>query len=174
MIVTPDYVEERVCAHGLFSQASEARGEDAILVSNALLDVQGEMDRSIFWAGSAQTALAELANLKAKAATDDWDGEGGSRIAPASLSLAVKLLRSMPRGWPAPSVSLDADGEVDFEWFAGPTRRLSLSVGKTGKLSYAWLNSTAEGAIEQNYGVAKSEGSFPETISDVISQFNID
>ncbi|MGD1029646.1 MAG: hypothetical protein ABSA05_00760 [Opitutaceae bacterium] len=152
----------------LFLEASDAAGPDALLVKECLADVEESIASSYYLAGNVQIAKAELAKLATKATNDNWDGEGGSKISPESLDLAFKLIRSMPRDWLAPDFDLDSDGNVSLDWYGGPSRRLSVGVGKNGKLSYAWMLPNKRGKVEQNYGVAQSEGLFPETVIEVL------
>jgi hypothetical protein len=155
----------------LFEQAGEAYGQEARRVKDELEKVENGFEISVFYTGNAQTAIAELNALAARANEDDWDSEGGSKISPTSRCLAVKLLKKMPREWPAPEIDLDSDGDVSLQWHAGPGRRLTVSVGTSGKLSYAWMILNERGGLERNYGVAETEGVFPTTISDVVSKF---
>jgi hypothetical protein len=157
----------------LFDQAATAFGPDASRIREELSSIESGFGNSVFFAGSAQTASDALWGLAIKAGEDDWDSEGGSKISEGSLELALKLLKKMPRDWPAPDVDLDSDGDVAFEWYAGPGRRLSVSVGKNGKLSYAWMIPNYDGKVERNYGVAESQGVFPETISGVVSRLGV-
>jgi hypothetical protein len=53
------------------------------------------------------------------------------RIAPAEASL--------PLGFPRPSISAQADGQLTFEWYRSPTRTLSISIDPDGFIHYAGL-----------------------------------
>jgi len=156
--------------YALFAQAGNADGPDASRVKRQLDAVAESFSRSVFFTGNAQTAKAELLKLAAEGTKDDWDNAGGAAIGGNSLQLALKLLNRMPRNWPAPSVDLDNDGSVALGWYRGPGRRISVSIGNNGKLVYAWMIRTKDGKIERNYGVAESEGNFPETVSDMVSR----
>ena len=67
------------------------------------------------------------------------NGYGSAPADRASFGYAVGLLHRLPPTVPDPDVSADPDGEVALEWYAGPRRTLSVSVGSDGQLRYAAL-----------------------------------
>lgn len=87
----------------------------------------------------ASTSLAALAR---DAASVNWDGHGA---APVTL--------------PAPEVSIDPDGEVSFDWYAGPRRTLSMSLDPFGTLRYASIIGGSE-----KFGLEPWRNGIPESV----------
>jgi len=156
--------------YSLFREISVAAGPDACHVGKVLEGIRDGFENSVFLFGNAQTALAALMKLASETTEDGWDGEDGSKMAEGSLNFAVRLLKEMPREWAVPTVDLDPDGEVSLQWYGGPDSRLSISVGNSGKISYAWILPSENGKLERVHGIAESDGLFPPTISEAISK----
>lgn len=92
------------------------------------------------WAGRAyQEAINDLRSAAAEASSDDWDGYGSRAVSLRSVRQALRFLKHIPSGLPAPHVSIDPDGEVSFEWRPAPHRAFSISIGENGSLTYAAL-----------------------------------
>lgn len=74
----------------------------------------------------------------------------------AALDFALLL----PRFTPLPEVSADPDGEISFDWFGPSGKMFSVSINKTGRLSYAgWFREDS-----RVHGTEKLVDSFPEEI----------
>lgn len=84
-------------------------------------------------------AIESLLEVAAEASTEDWDAHGGRPVSGATLSQAVAFLTSLPSTAPTPEVSAHPDGELAFYWSMGPRRTLTISIGATGRLSFAAL-----------------------------------
>jgi len=56
-----------------------------------------------------------------------------------SVLFAAKFVDALPFHLVSPSVALDSDGEISLDWWFGPYAQLSISIGPTGKLTYAGL-----------------------------------
>ena len=50
---------------------------------------------------------------------------------------ARKLLLSLPAGFGVPDVAFEPDGAASLEWWHGPERTLSVSIGRNGEIRYA-------------------------------------
>ncbi len=55
----------------------------------------------------------------------------------APFELAARLLFALPTDLPIPGLSLDPDGEIAFDWFGERGRNFSVSLGLSGRLSFA-------------------------------------
>jgi hypothetical protein len=55
----------------------------------------------------------------------------------APFDLARRFLFALPTDLAAPELSLDPDGEIAFDWAAERGRNFSVSLGSTGRLSFA-------------------------------------
>jgi hypothetical protein len=86
---------------------------------------------------------AALYNACMDAALPDWDGYGANAVSAQSAGLAHDLLAVLPTAFPAPSIGVDADGEISFEWQGAPGSLFGISVSPTGWLTYAGVYSGA-------------------------------
>ena len=67
-------------------------------------------------------------------------GEAGlddTRLSDASYRFGKAFIEALPSTAPAPEVTVDADGELVFDWFAGDGRMVSVCVRGNGRLAYA-------------------------------------
>lgn len=70
-------------------------------------------------------------------AEPDWDGYGAVPADEMSMHWARKLLLSLPAGFGVPDVAFEPDGAASLEWWHGPDRTLSVSIGRNGEIRYA-------------------------------------
>lgn len=84
-----------------------------------------------------------LLDVASQASEAGWDGYDARPADPDSLRHTYTLVRRLPQDLPAPEFSVDPDGEISLEWFVGPRRTFSVSVGADGRLSYAGLHDEA-------------------------------
>lgn len=74
-----------------------------------------------------------------EALEDNWDGYGAIAPTKETYDVACSFLNYLPSSVPDPDVEIDPDGEVSFDWYIRPRMTFSVSVGPTGRLSYAGL-----------------------------------
>jgi len=108
--------------------------------SGAADDVVREQERSIALFGDKDAAISEVWDLLSEAAESGWDGEDAEPVDRIAAENAIELIRSLPRGLPMPEVAVDPDGEITLDWIVARSRLLTVSVGPTDQLAYAWLN----------------------------------
>jgi hypothetical protein len=70
---------------------------------------------------------------------DNWDGYGAKAIDIDSYRRAIRFVRSLPTTIPHPEITIDPDGEVSFEWYEGPRRVFTISIGGRNDITYAGL-----------------------------------
>ena len=75
-------------------------------------------------------------------------------IDPMAMINAEAFVRALPIGVPLPEFAPEPDGSVSLDWIQSRTRKFSLSVGRSQRLAYAWLDGTDSG-----HGVATFDGS---------------
>jgi hypothetical protein len=100
----------------------------------------------------------ELALLSMEAAEDNWDGQGSKRLDHDTYQAAKRFVQALPLEIPPPEVIVDADGEVNFEWYGKQGQRLTMALRKDGRVAYAGqfsIRSRASGMEEFNDSVPK-------------------
>jgi len=69
--------------------------------------------------------------------TPDWDGYGAQPASALSKWWAAGVLACLPGTAGVPEVAFEPDGDAGLEWWQGPDRVLSVSVGRNGEIRYA-------------------------------------
>ena len=92
-------------------------------------------------------ALSELFDVWHDCREPNWDGYDAFAVPQVNMLAAYGLVRSLPFGFPRPSIGAEPDGMMTLEWYHSPHRLLSVSVDPTGYLHYAGL-----------YGVGRRHG----------------
>jgi hypothetical protein len=95
----------------------------------------------------------------------NWDGEGAEAISTETHEVARRLLDSLPRDMPLPSISAEPDGQLNFEWYQAPRRLLSASLSSNGTLYWAALIGS-----EDPRGSCQFVDQFPQTLLYWIGQ----
>lgn len=67
----------------------------------------------------------------------DWDGYGAAPANQLSMARAREVLAAFPDCLGVPDIAFEPDGDAGLEWWRGPDRVLSVSVGRNGELRYA-------------------------------------
>lgn len=73
----------------------------------------------------------------------NWDGYGAEPANEAAMEWARKVLAALPRRVGVPEIAFEPDGDAGLEWWRGPDKVLSVSVGSDGELRYAARLNTA-------------------------------
>lgn len=103
--------------------------------------------------GPLRRAQSELWALAAECFCGGWDGEDAVGLHPSAVATAEEILRCLP-GWASfPEFAPEPDGSVSLDWIQSRSRLFSLSVGKTRRLAFSWLNGSDRGC-----GVAAFDG----------------
>ncbi|HLX60178.1 MAG TPA: hypothetical protein VKX17_02735 [Planctomycetota bacterium] len=126
---------------------------------------QAEPSRAPF--GRKAAAISDLGALAGNCSKDGWDGNGASAIDPAALLNAEAFVRALPDAIPLPEFAPEPDGAISLDWIQSKTRLLSLSVGSSDRLAYAWLDGSDRG-----HAVAYFDGSsVPPRVLSTIESF---
>ncbi|MEX2152401.1 MAG: hypothetical protein WD825_03630 [Gemmatimonadaceae bacterium] len=120
----------RTTDRGISSEADELRR----LISSAL-----EFRGNITIGERHRVALQMLREAYEFARYDGWDGARSIGVEASTVEYAKEFLSFLPLDVPVPDVSVDADGEVAFEWYRSSREVFSVSVGRDGTLTYAGL-----------------------------------
>ncbi len=132
---------------------SSAVSEVATRSREAVGVVAFHVEKSEACFGPLRKAQSELRALAAECFCNGWDGEDAVGLQPSAVVTAEQILRCLP-GWaPFPEFAPEPDGSISLDWIQSRNRLFSLSVGKTHRLAYSWLNGSDKG-----YGVASFDG----------------
>jgi hypothetical protein len=111
------------------------------LMSDGPKDIYREWDRALDVSRAPTGRWTELETALYNACMDaahaNWDGYGANPISPGAAEHARDLLALLPTAFPAPTVGVDADGEVSVEWHGAPGSMFGISVSPSGELIYA-------------------------------------
>jgi hypothetical protein len=122
-----------------------AISQEARAVYERASQVVASAERSQVLFGDKAAALSRLAALEAECAENGWNGEGATAIDPVAVLSATRFLRAMPDGMRLPEFAPEPDGSISLDWILSRTRLFSLSVGRTNRIAYAWLDGTETG-----------------------------
>jgi hypothetical protein len=145
---------------GYPSRAGTAVSAEAEFLRKTAFDLGRSAEQSQALFGEKQALLSELACLAEDCGKDDWDGNDGQALDPDALQNAEDFVRALPDGVRLPECAPEPDGSVSLDWISSRRRLFSLSVGKSNRLAYAWLDGSDEG-----HGVASFDGArVPERV----------
>lgn len=123
-------------------------------------------ESSIALFGEKSRALSKIQELVAGHAEAGWDGEGAEPVSRLAATRAERLIRALPNNLPVPEFAPEPDGSISLDWIHSRTRLISVSVGETDRLAYAWLDGTDRG-----HAVAHFDGErIPSLILDTIRE----
>jgi hypothetical protein len=111
-------------------------------------------DKSLSMIGPRGAALSDLMDLKGEHSYRGWDGAEAPPVSSVALNRARELIMSLPSSIPNPELAVDPDdGAVSLEWYAGPSRIFSVSVGLSLRMACAGIDGT-----DSWHGVAGFDG----------------
>lgn len=134
----------------------------ADLIDAAVQRHRGEFQLSVL---GHQEACDELAEVYDECRKPGWDGYGANRVEQETLRMAYTLIESLPLGFPRPSISAQADGQLTFEWYRSPTRTLSISIDPDGFIHFGGLFGP-----EKHFGTVAFLDGLPDRILRLASE----
>jgi hypothetical protein len=123
------------------------------VVREAAAGVAEAAERSIALFGKKAAALSELAMLAAECAEPGWNGENAAGLDPAAVTAARRFVRALPEDLPLPEFAAEPDGSISLDWIASRNRLFTLSIGRSNRLAYAWID-----GADRGHGVARFDG----------------
>jgi hypothetical protein len=84
-----------------------------------------------------QWVFSELAELSINASHHDWDNLGSAPLDADTYQIAKRFILALPSSLPAPELTVDRDGEVNFDWFGSGGQIFSASLRKDGRIAFA-------------------------------------
>jgi len=146
------------------AQPGSAVSSEAGVVRQRASELMERAERSQALFGNRIKALSEVEALARDCAQRDWDGYGAAAIDPRALVGAINFLRAMPDGLPMPEFAGEPDGSISLDWSSSRHCLLSLSVGVSDRIPYAWLDGTDRG-----HAVVRFDGwRVPERVVEAI------
>jgi len=83
--------------------------------------------------------IQEIDDVFEECSVDNWDGYDAKAISIDSCREAIRFVRSLPTMIPLPEIAVDPDGEVALEWYEGPRKVFTVSIGSRNEITYAGL-----------------------------------
>ncbi len=156
------YAAMSVYAH-LGSSAVSSSADDARGAASAIMET-ATCSQSLF--GGKSRLIEQLQTMKRECAEGNWDGNGARGIDPAAVVKAEVLVRNLPDEFPLPECAPEPDGAVSLDWIHSRYRLLSLSVGSSNRLAFAWLDGTDKG-----HGVVQFDGASlpPRILNEILT-----
>jgi hypothetical protein len=118
---------------------SNAASDSAARLRQLSEEIRKHLLSSLAVSRAAERAITDLKAIRAEAAEPDWNGYGAKALDPNAYANAQRFLEALPTTAPVPEVSADQDGEVALDWDFGHRKALTISIGPSGRCSYAWL-----------------------------------
>ena len=126
-----------------------------------------QVHRSVALFGPKADLISHLSLLGGECREENWDGYGAAPVRPGALRCAEDLIASLPEDVPLPECSIEPDGCISLDWMPGPNRTLTVSVGESDRMPYAWVDGTDRG-----HAVARMvDGQLPPRILAEIRRF---
>lgn len=143
-----------------FSQPT-GQSDEAVRLRKIVEEIRGQQ--------SVRACFADLEAACLEAGVGDWDGHRAKALEEGSKRNAQYLLGALLLIAPGPEVTVDADGEVEFDWLTSSDRALTLSISGEGRLTYAWRDGARRG-----HGTEWFSGSIPATLAAAIAEVTRD
>lgn len=110
---------------------------EAALMSRRMKELRDHMTVPQTLGKSYRETRSSMVELHKGALSENWNGYGAKPTTEADLFTALRFLNTLPMSTPSPEVAVDPDGEFSFDWYNGPRNVLSVSIGQSGRISYA-------------------------------------
>jgi hypothetical protein len=107
----------------------------------------------------------ELFQIWQDSCTPNWDGNGALGVESLTYIHARDFLDSLPLSCPLPSIGVEPDGHLTFEWYRHTRWILSVSISPERTVYYAALFGNNE-----HKGVEKFFDQIPQMILGLIEQ----
>jgi hypothetical protein len=137
----------------MLASGGSAISHEASEVHRAANEVVKSDERSQALFGEKAAALWQLAVLQHEYSEPGWNGEDAAPLDPTAVLLAARFLRMLPQGIPLPELAPEPDGSISLDWIQSPKRLFTLSIGRSNRLPFAWLDGADKG-----HGVAHFDG----------------
>lgn len=121
-------------------------------------------ERSFALFGSKETAISQIWALVAASATLESSEDEDQPIDRIAASIAEEFIRVLPENVPLPEFASEPDGSISLDWIQSRCRLFTLSIGRSSRLAYAWID-----GADQGHAVARFDGTqVPERVLEGI------
>ena len=116
--------------------------------------------------GLGNEVYGDLFDVSERCKRAGWDGDSAEPVMHDTYLNAYRFLESLPLGiQKQPSVGVEPDGHITFEWYKSPRHTLSVSVSPDGFLYFSALL-----GLQKTNGTRAFVGEVPKIIVDLIGQ----
>ena len=136
-------------AMNAYARPGSAISAEANAVAQAASALVRASERSQALFGDKSVAISQLLAIANECAEPDWDGNAASMIDPAAVLGAHEFVRALPGNVPLPEFAPEPDGSISLDWVKSRHRVLTISIGGSHRLAYAWHD-----GAEKGHGVA--------------------
>ncbi|MEI6605536.1 MAG: hypothetical protein WCP35_09520 [Verrucomicrobiota bacterium] len=126
-----------------FSSRGTGLSPDADYLAREARELVVNVERSIALTGSRSAVLSELVDLVDEHGHPGWDGAEAPAVSSLAIAKARALILALPESLPSPELAVEPDdGAISLEWYGGPSRIFSVSVGLSDRLACAGMDGT--------------------------------
>ena len=133
--------------------------ESAFMIKKQMEEERTRLQQSCAWGGTSQDLLTSIFHIEKECCQAGWDGYDALPVSGESVRLGISLSKALPWGFHKPTVGVEPDGQLTFEWYKTPRKTCSVSVAPDGTLHYAALNGASS-----VYGSELFNGAVPAAI----------
>jgi hypothetical protein len=119
---------------------SNAQSETARILLHTQEGIREHLLTSYTVRDARERLLDELDSLGLEASHQGWDGYGAEPLSLGAYDFAKTFIKALPTTAPLPELNADPDGEVSLDWSFGKRQALTVSVGPTGRCTFAWVH----------------------------------
>lgn len=161
MITTP------AATAALFFTAASPRGASPVaqFIADRAGEVRRQFQESISFGARARVAMEELCDTFEHCKAAGWDGYDAFPVDPQTYYNASRFIEALPAGIAAPSIGVEPDGHLTFEWYKQPRQTLSVSISPDGEIHYAGLFGGSKA-----YGTEPFYGEIPSALLELIQR----
>ncbi|MGD9629224.1 MAG: hypothetical protein AB7V18_08265 [Pyrinomonadaceae bacterium] len=134
-----------------YGRSNTAISSAAQSTKNAVAELLESRERSQSLFGEKAKTISAIQELAKECAENDWDGNDSLALDSLTVWNAEEFIRSLPDDFPMPEVSAEPDGAISLDWIVSKNRMVSLSVGESNRLAFAWLDGTERGHAVVNF-----------------------
>ena len=102
-----------------------------------------ERSRALF--GEKADAISRLWSMVMEHLENNWDNDDALPTDQIAALKAVEFIRALPTDVALPEFSPEPDGAISLDWMESRNRLVSISIGRTNRLAYAWLDGADRG-----------------------------